>query len=138
MATAQLTLLDDAAAHALPGRRSGDTIFVAPDDLAQATGWRLEPAGLCRGGVCVPTRSRPDLLVDGQVDLRVFAALLERPLALEAAHGVAVLGTPAGDRAAAAASLVAPDFTLPDPSGRPFTFSSLGRRKKLLVAWASW
>jgi hypothetical protein len=35
-------------------------------------------------------------------------------------------------------SLRAPDFTLPDLAGQPFTFSSLGRRKKLLVAWASW
>ena len=35
-------------------------------------------------------------------------------------------------------SLEAPDFELPDLEGEPFRFSSLGKRKKLVVTWASW
>ena len=133
-----LTLLDDATERSVEARRIDDAIRLTPDALEAATGWHLEPRGLCRGDVCVPTRTRPDLVVDGAVDLRAFADLVGRPLALDAEHAVAALGTGASDRGAAMASLHAPDFTLPDVDGRPFTFSTLGRRKKLLVAWASW
>lgn len=133
-----LTLLDDEAERPMPARPRGDSFLLATGDLAAATGWHLEPQGLCRGAVCVPTRSRPELVVEDRVDLRTFADLVGRPLALDVEHAVAVLGTAAGERGAAMASLRAPDFTLPDTAGRPFTFSSLGRRKKLLVAWASW
>jgi hypothetical protein len=138
MPPVQLTLLDDAAAHSLPAQRRGASFLVAPRELARATGWQLEAEGLCRSGVCVPTRSRPDLVVDGDVDLAVFAALLDRPLAVDVEYATAVLGAPVHERAAAMASLAAPDFTVPDATGRPFTFSSIGRKKKLLVAWASW
>src|SRR6476469_7190960 len=33
---------------------------------------------------------------------------------------------------------IAPDFTLPQLVGGTFTFSTLGRRKKLWLAWSSW
>ena len=133
-----LTLLDDESERSVPASPRGDSFLLAPADLAAATGWHLEPQGLCRGAVCVPTRSRPELVVEDRVDLRTFADLVGRPLALDVEHAVAVLGTGAGERGAAMTSLRAPDFTLPDLAGQPFTFSSLGRRKKLLVAWASW
>jgi hypothetical protein len=32
----------------------------------------------------------------------------------------------------------APDFTLRTIDGGSFTFSSVGRKKKVLAAWASW
>ena len=133
-----LTLFDDETERPVRARRRGDSFLLAPADLTAATGWHLEAQGLCRGAVCVPTRSRPELVVDDRVDLRTFADLVGRPLALDVEHAAAVLGTAAGERGAAMASLRAPDFTLPDMAGQPFTFSSLGRRKKLLVAWASW
>jgi hypothetical protein len=50
----------------------------------------------------------------------------------------AFLGSSAAERARALASLVAPDFTLPDLGGRPHALSSYRGRKVLLVAWASW
>jgi peroxiredoxin len=49
-----------------------------------------------------------------------------------------VLGTGAGDRNAALAGLVAPDFTLPDLSGTLRTLSDLRGQKVLLVTWATW
>lgn len=133
-----LTLIDDDTERTLPVVRRGDSALIAPPELRAATGWALEARGLCRGAVCVPTRAHPDLVVDGAVDLRVLAACLGRPLALELEHGLALLGTAAAERGAAMASLQAPDFTLPDLEGRPFTFSALGGQKKLLLAWASW
>ena len=48
------------------------------------------------------------------------------------------MGVPAAERAEAMESLDAPDFELPDIEGETFQFSSIGKRKKLVVTWASW
>jgi hypothetical protein len=58
---------------------------------------------------------------------------------LHSAHGdVWVLGESAQQRAAALASLEAPDFTLPDVNGRMHRLSDYRGKKVLLVTWASW
>jgi peroxiredoxin len=49
-----------------------------------------------------------------------------------------VLDRSARERTAALASLEAPDFTLPDPAGRPHRLSDYRGKKVLLVTWASW
>jgi peroxiredoxin len=49
-----------------------------------------------------------------------------------------VLARSARDRAAALASLEAPDFALPDPTGRMHRLSDHRGKKVLLVTWASW
>jgi hypothetical protein len=67
-----------------------------------------------------------------------FATRGDRPLAVDHEEGVAYLGVSAPTRAAALASLDAPDFTLPDLDGRPHSLSAHRGRKVLLVAYASW
>jgi hypothetical protein len=114
------------------------TMHVTPEVLPDAIGWELKPQGLCRGDVCIPTRSRPDLLVDGRIDLAVVADVTARPFVVEAAAGVAVLGESATARAEQLATRHVDDFELRDAFGNPFRWSSLGRKKKVLVAWASW
>ena len=42
------------------------------------------------------------------------------------------------ERTAALESLEAPDFTLPDLSGRPHSLVDYRGRKVLLATWASW
>ena len=49
-----------------------------------------------------------------------------------------MLGAAAADRAAALRSLEAPDFTLPDRTGRLHSLSEHRGKKVLLVSWASW
>ena len=61
-----------------------------------------------------------------------------RPVALDLDERAAYLGVSASVRAAALASLEAPDFTLPDLDGRPHTLSAHRGAKVLLVAYASW
>jgi peroxiredoxin len=114
------------------------TMLVAPVDFARVTGWKLEAAGLCRGDVCVPTRSRPDLEVDGCVDLRVAAELLARPLAVDDVAEVAVLGESAATRAEQLAARHVDDVELTTADGDTFRWSDIGRKKKVLVTWASW
>ena len=61
-----------------------------------------------------------------------------RAVAVDREERAAYLGVPAAQRAAALASLQAPDFTLPDLSGRPHSLSAQRGKKVLLVAYASW
>lgn len=121
----------------LTGRVDGDRILTNPDALAELTGWVLKPEGLCRGEVCVPVLD-PDLAVDGDVDLARFAAVLGRPAVVDSEAQVVAIGEPSGQRRGPIEAGMAPDFTLPRLEGGAFTFSSIGQRKKLLLAWASW
>jgi len=114
------------------------SLLVDEPTLADATGWDLKPEGLCRADVCVPTRAYPEVHVDGRIDLRVIAQLLDRPLAVDAKTGDAVLGESAAARAAALQDARIDDLVLNDFDGKPFSWSTIGRKKKVLVAWASW
>ena len=77
-------------------------------------------------------------MVDGRIDLKAAAEILRRPLALDESAGIAVLGASASDRRAERESMRVGDFTLDDIDGKPVQWSSIGRKKKLLFAWASW
>jgi hypothetical protein len=121
--------------HAVPG---DDTLLVDADDLARATGWTLKPEGLCRGNVCVPVRNRDAIVHGPRLDLQAFADALHRPVALEPAAGLAVLGDASADVGAQLDSLTAPPFTLPDLDGNPVALADFAGRKRLLIAWASW
>jgi hypothetical protein len=106
--------------------------------LLAATEWELKPEGLCRGDSCVPTRSRPDLEAGGRVDLRVVADLLRRPLAIDDATGAAALGESAAARAEQLGDCRVDDLVLRDLAGNLVEWGTLGRKKKVLVTWASW
>jgi hypothetical protein len=119
------------------GRTDGERVLLDAESLAELTGWQRKPEGLCRDEVCVPVRD-PDLEVDGAIDLARFAAALGRPVVVDGVNGVVAVGERSADRRGPIEAGVAPDFTLPQLAGGTFTFSSLGRRKKLLLAWSSW
>lgn len=119
------------------GLAEADSVLVAPDDLPRVIGWELKPQGLCRGEVCVPLLGR-DVVVDGRIDLRLVADALRRPLAYDEDAGVGVLGASAAERTEQRAGMYVDDFALSDVDGQPFRWSSIGRKKKLLFAWASW
>jgi peroxiredoxin len=139
MTSSNATFIDvEQGAIAVDARIQGDHILVPPAALEAATGWVLKPEGLCRGPVCVPVRDRDALLVDGAIDVAAFAAALHRPAVVDAAEAVVAIGVPASERVAAMESLDAPDFELPDLEGEPFRYSSLGKRKTIVVTWASW
>jgi len=131
-------LLDDERAVELPALVRGGTVRIAAEALREATGWKLEPRGLCRSEVCVPVRDRAALVDDVGVDLAAFARALGRPLALDAAERAAALGTASAERSARMATLEAPDFTLPDLGGRLHSLSEHRGKKVLLVVYASW
>jgi hypothetical protein len=138
MARERITLIDEGRLTEADATLTADGVRLSLAGLHAGLGWEIRPDGLCRGTACVPTRGRPDLVTPNGVDLAALAALLDRPLALDAAERIACFGTAAAERAARLASLAAPDFTLPDLDGRPHTLSDYRGQKILLLAYASW
>lgn len=133
-----MTLVDDGREIALAVTTQGASVRIRPDVLADALGWRLEAQGLCRGDACVPVRDRAALENADGVDLAALARVFDRPLALDVDEGVAVLGASASERSDRLATLEAPDFTLPDLSGRTHALADQRGKKTLLITWASW
>jgi hypothetical protein len=132
------TIVADDRSTVVGAIRDADTLLIDAADLTRATGWALKPDGLCRDDVCVPVRASAGLVRDARIDLRAFADALGRPLALEPAAALAVLGEAADTVDAQRASLTAPAFTLPDLDGNPVALGDFAGRKRLLIAWASW
>ena len=104
-----------------------ETAELSPAELKRRTGWEIKPEGACRGDLCVP--------LGGEYSLPLLASRLGMPLIEDAGTGIRCLGPESG---LPLGSAVAPDFTLPDQFGEPFSLSSLRGRKVLLLAWAPW
>jgi hypothetical protein len=136
-----VTVLTESGEWAMPGAEpSGEALWLSAGDTEAATGWVIKPEGLCRGPACVPLPpGREQEFVRGA---RVDVAALWRHLGRAVAHSERghawALGPSAADRMAALHSLEAPDFTLPDLSGRPHSLSDFRGQKVFLVTWASW
>jgi hypothetical protein len=133
-----LTLLDDGETREISARRDGERVYLDPDALRQSLGWELKDAGLCRAGMCIPVRNRGDLSDDAGIELGAFAEVLGRPIAVEASEWVAALGTGAAERGRELLRLEAPDFELPDLSGKLHSLSQYRGKKILLFMHASW
>jgi hypothetical protein len=118
----------------------GEDLWLASDELAAATGWALEPQGLCQGDRCVriPHGREHELVRETRVNLAALARLLEQPVLRDDAHAVWYVGEAAPARRAATQSLHAPDFTLPDLDGRLHSLADYRGKKVFLVSWASW
>jgi hypothetical protein len=133
------TIVTDDGERTVEGTRAGASVRIAADDVERVTGWTLKPEGLCRGDVCVPVRDRGALAVDDGVDLQGFADALHRPFVVDDDVDIAVLGTSAADRSEERRAMRVPgEVSLRDFDGREHRWSELGRKKKLLFAWASW
>jgi hypothetical protein len=134
-------LLTDTAETVVPDARAeGERLWLSAAELEAATGWSHRPEGFCRGSVCVPVppgRER-ELMRDGQIDVASLWRHLGQPLVHSDDGRAWVFGTAAADRAASLRSLQAPDFSLPDRSGRLQSLAEHRGKKVLLVSWASW
>jgi len=131
----------DAPFTAESAHATGDDLWIAFDEVAQATGWERKPQGMCRGDMCVPLPpSREDAFVapDGRFNFAEFARYLHAPVVHDDAAAVWLVGEPAQARRAALHSLEAPDFRLPDLDGRIHALSDYRGKKILLLSWASW
>jgi peroxiredoxin len=133
-----ITLVCDDRTTSVEAHLDGARVLLDPGPLEAATGWTLKPQGLCRGDVCVPTSMEPDAVDDGRIDLAAFARLTDQVLVVDGSERVAALGPSASQRAAAMATLAAPDFAVDTIDGETVSLGDFAGRKKLVVAFASW
>jgi hypothetical protein len=133
-----ITIINESRSTDIEATIEGGRVSLTAAAVETALGWALKPEGFCRDDACVPVREGSRAVVDGEVDLAGLADLLGLPLALDVEHRAAALGEAPEHRAAALATLEAPDFTLPGLDGRMHTLSAHREKKVFLAVWASW
>ena len=136
-----VTLLTEEAEAILSAKVSGEEIWVGAPELESAIGWKLTRDGFCRGSVCIPIppgREAELRRADGRINLAAFARLRGQALVHNDDATVWALDAATTARDTTRASLQAPDFTLPDLSGRLHSLHEHRGKKVLLASWASW
>ena len=128
-----LTVIDEAEVT-VAARVDGDRVWIAADALEPATGWVVEPEGLCRGAVCVPTRE-PVVGDDGAVDLVAVTRALGKQMVVDVDRAVAAV---ADDPMGRGETRNLHELSLPDLDGRMVDLSGNAGKKVVLIAWASW
>ena len=128
-------LYDDRISEGIDARADGAHLWLSAADLNRATGWKVEPEGLCRGDACVRTQAA---WLDDQkrVDLAAFAGYMGQPMIRD---GEAIaFGESLGNRRDSLFSLEAPDFTLPDIDGKLHKLSDFRGKKVFMFSWGSY
>lgn len=134
---------DDKATDIAAAREETDQLWITTADLARATRFEVKPQGVCRDELCfpLPKAKRESFLHKDSggnwFNLTAFAQLVHQPVAHDAALSVWYFGLRA-DQRQGLSSLQAPDFALPDLSGKQHKLSDFHGKKILLVTWASW
>jgi len=119
-----------------------DQLWVALADVHHANGFEAKPQGLCAGDVCIPIpRANGWTAQHGDkkyFNVTRFAAKVDQVVAADSSGDVWSFGTVGdleGNRLPAG---VAPDFALPDRSGKTVKLSDFRGKKVLILTWASW
>jgi hypothetical protein len=140
----RIIIYEDVVTEVGPGLAESKDLWVTTADLAKATKFVIKPQGVCRDELCFPlpkARKREFLVDEGKTtwfNLDGFGRLLKQPVAHDELLGVWYFGPRPDQQNAHLASLEAPDFTLPDVTGKLHSLSELRGKKVLLVTWASW
>jgi len=132
------TIVDGERAVPIAARRSGARVLLDAAAVKDGLGWEIHDGLLCNDSMCIPLDDVGAVVRDGAIDLAGLAAAMDRALAVDLDEQAAFLGGSARERSQALASQLAPDFSLPDLSGRMHSLAEQRGRKVLLVAWASW
>lgn len=141
---AHVTIIyDDRSSDIGADIKDAGQLWITTLDLKRATGFELKPQGVCRDELCFPVpKSRTREFVhetSGNIwfNLVAFANLVQQPIAHDEAFSIWYFGQRL-DQRQGLISLKAPDFTLPDMSGKTHSLSDFRGRKVLLITWASW
>lgn len=141
--TAATIVYDESATQIANANQDAGQLWITTLDLQRATRFELKPQGVCQNELCFPIpKSREQEFVRNAKDktwfnLVAFAELVRQPIAHDEALSTWYFGLRA-DQRAGLASLEAPNFTLPDMSGKPHSLSDFRGKKVLLLTWASW
>lgn len=130
-------LYDDRTTEVAAAKVDGEHVWLTPDDFSDATGWKLESVGLCRGDACV--RADTAWLDDaGRIDLSAFAQHMGQPMVRDETNRAWAFGESVSTRHDQLFSLEAPDFTLPDLDGNLHSLSDYRGKKVFMYSWGSY
>jgi AhpC/TSA family len=146
-AAVRVVVYDNVATEVAPAPgeiAASEDLWVTRADLKRATGFVVKPQGVCRDELCFPIPKARKAAVFARhagvewFNLSEFARLVKQPAAFDAEQSVWYFGPRADEQNGHIASLRAPDFTLPDKTGRMHSLRDYRGKKVLLVTWASW
>lgn len=142
MTTPRFAMIENGRTHeidaAVEPTSNDSTLRLATEPLLDALGWKQKSEGLCQGDVCIPIASRPDLITSEGIDLLALGEVLGRPVAIDREESVASFGAETAVHGKLLSEGIAPEFSLPDLSGKEYSLSSFKGKKVLLIAYASW
>jgi len=119
-------------------------LWITTADLTRATKFEIKPQGVCRDELCFPIpKDRKDRFVARQgrttvFNLSEFARMVHQPVAVNQKNSVWFFGPRQAAQNDFVQTLQAPNFSLPDLSGKRHSLSDFRGKKVLLVTWASW
>lgn len=133
-APAATVLYDDHAISIDKTRPDARELWVPAADLPRINRFEVKPQGACRADMCIPLSK--DLRSGEWFNLTGFARKLHQAYVHEAsAWSFGEIPLVRGDFYR---TRVAPDFAVPDRTGRVVHLSDFRGKKVLVVTWASW
>jgi hypothetical protein len=117
-------------------RNIGDALWVRKTDLPGINGFEIKPQGACRAEVCVPI---PKEMTRGRYfNLTAFSKKIGQAVVADVDSRVWSFGEIPILSGAYSSSRIAPDFAVPDRTGRIVRLSGFLGKKVLVTTWASW
>ena len=140
----RVVIYDGVATEVSVAPEASSDLWITTSDLSRATRFVIKPQGVCRDELCFPLpKNRKAEFVSKKgpttwFNLSAFAKLIKQPIVVDQKNGVWYFGARASEQNGYLASLEAPNFTLPDLSGKLHSLTDFRGKKVLLVTWASW
>jgi hypothetical protein len=142
--SSHVVIYDGRATTVTPSSVKTNDLWISTKDLKLATRFEIKPQGVCRDKLCFPLpKSRKQEFVSKEksitwFNLSEFARLIKQPFTTDQKNGIWYFGPRLEESNAFVSSLEAPNFTLPDLSGKLHSLSDFRGKKVLLITWASW
>jgi hypothetical protein len=117
-------------------RNTADALWVRKTDLPGIIGFEIKPQGACRADICVPIPK--DMTRGAYFNLTAFSKKIGQSFVADTETRVWSLGEIRLVSGAYTSSRIAPDFAVPDRTGRIVHLSDFRGKKLLVTTWASW
>jgi AhpC/TSA family len=120
-----------------PSQIEGEDLWIAPDDLTRVNGFVLKPSGACLDDICIPV-NRELMRENSSFNLTGFAKKNGQSFVTDQAARVWSFGEITAAHGSYFNDGIAPDFSLPDRTGKKISLKDFRGKKVLLFTWASW
>jgi hypothetical protein len=111
-------------------------LWIAKGDLPRVNGFEIKPEGACRADLCIPIPA--DMTRGDFFNLTAFARRVGQAVVYDPDSSVWSFGEIPILRSSFLESRMAPEFAVPDRTGRVVRLSDFRGKKVLVVTWASW